>query len=153
MRTVLARLREPFKDLVVDSFGTAIVLLRSGKVMSVFASETDDVEGYLPPTTTRIAIDPNSRIVGLATSEAGRYVLLRPGQKPGDYQQFGGTPQGTSAFAFDRLGNVTMANPDLRAITRVTSHFRIPCPHCGQQVELLFSPDAPLPALENQRSF
>ena len=149
----LKKLHEPTKDLVVDSFGTAIVLLQSGKVMSVFASDTNDIEGYLPPTTTRIAIDPNSQIVGLATDAAGKSVLLRPGKKPGEHQQFGGAPYGTSAFAFDKLGNVTMANPDLRAITRVTSHFRIPCPHCGKKVDMLFSPDAPLPEQENLRSF
>lgn len=153
-QSVLYRLPEPTKDLVVDSLGTAVVLLQSGKVFSVFSNETTPKpEGWLPPSTTRIAMDPNGGVVGLATDADGKSVLLRPGSKRGEHDRFGKVPQGTAAFAFDQLGNLTMAIPDLRAITRVTSHFLIPCPACGRMVPLVFSPDAPLQNHKNVRSF
>jgi hypothetical protein len=51
-------------------------------------------------------------------------------------------PEGTEAAGMDRLGNFCLANPDLRAVTKVTSRFMIPCPHCGQQTLMIFDPAA-----------
>ncbi len=60
-------------------------------------------------------------------------------------------PAGTQAVAFDDLGNMSLVNPELRAVTRVTTTLMIPCPHCGRPTRLILSPNGP--AAPRGRSF
>ncbi|MEZ6128274.1 MAG: hypothetical protein R3C59_06310 [Planctomycetaceae bacterium] len=148
----VARLSEVAKDITADGMG-AVVLLKSGKIVAVGAGgDTTRPIGYVPQTATRLRIGVDGSVVALAIDGDGRSVLVRPGSNASTVERFAGTPSGTSAFAFDRLGNLTLANPELRAVTRVTSHFTIPCPHCGQPVPMVFSPDAPAEQ-RSRRSF
>jgi hypothetical protein len=65
-------------------------------------------------------------------------------QRPADGQvpSVAFVPEGTRAAGFDSLGNLLLANPDLRAITRVTSRFQVPCPHCRQPTLMIFDAEA-----------
>ena len=149
---VVTRLSESVKDVAADRLG-AIVLLKSGKLVSVIDSETTKTIGYVPRSASRLKLRKTGDVIALAEDENGRTMLVRPTAEQQKVNRFAATPQGTSAFAFDNLGNLTLANPDLRAITRVTSHFSVPCPHCGQMVPMEFLPDAPAHEPRTRRSF
>ncbi|MCA9038035.1 MAG: hypothetical protein KDA91_23080 [Planctomycetaceae bacterium] len=152
-RTLIANLAEPAKDLVVDSLG-ATVLLASGKVMSVTAGGATDMIGYLPASAWRLQLNADQQIVAISRGTDDRCLLsgvTATSEEAADRLAI--VPDGTSAFAFDALGNLILANPELRAVTRVTSQFRVPCPHCGQLVPMVFSADAPPAAAPMRRSF
>lgn len=132
-------------DLDVNSTGNAVVLLASGRVLNVFLDGTTTTAGFLPRDTQRIQLEPDGNLVGLVTEESGTSTLYRLGQSANDIPRFGRCIRGTTAFAFDRLGNLTAGSGDLRAITKMTSHFEVPCPHCGENVPMTFSKTAPGP--------
>lgn len=148
----VVRLSECGVDVTSDDLG-AVVLLESGKLVSVTAGGATKTIGFVPASATRIRSLKDGSLVALAIDAAGRTVLVRPGSESKTWTVFASAPAGTSAFAFDRLGNLTLANPDLRAVTRVTSHFEVPCPHCGKPVPMIFSPDAPAMQSQTRRSF
>ncbi len=152
-RELRATLSEPIRDLVVDDVGNAVVLLKSGKLVSVAPDGGSKPIGFVPKSSTRVTVHPNDFVLALAADTDHRPILVKPTAERGEADRFAGTPQGTVAFAFDKLGNLTLANPDLRAITRVTSHFRIPCPHCGKLVPMELSTDAPAAGVKKQRQF
>lgn len=139
-------------DIAVDGLG-AIVLLRSGQLLSVAADGSQSPVGYVPATASRLKMTADHSVVALVVDSDGKPMLVRPTPRRESLDRFAMAPRGTSAFAFDQLGNLTLANPELRAITRVTSHFTVPCPHCGQHVPMLFSPDAPSLKATTRRSF
>lgn len=139
-------------DIAVDGLG-AVVLLRSGQLVSVSADGTQSPVGYVPANATRVKATAERSVVALVADGDGKPMLVRPTPGRDSLDRFAMAPRGTSAFAFDQLGNLTLANPELRAITRVTSHFTVPCPHCGQQVLMLFSPSAPSHKPQTRRSF
>lgn len=147
------QLSEPINDLTSGLNGCAIVLLKSGKLVTVFPNETSQTMGYVPANSSRLNFHPDGFVLALTCDNKGNCVLVKATQKTSESERFAGMIPGTSAVAFDRLGNLTLANPDLRAITRVTSHFKIPCPHCGSIVPLIFSPDAPVTEQATRRSF
>lgn len=139
-------------DLAVDGLG-AVVLLRSGQLVSVAADGSQSTVGYVPANASRLKMTPDHAVVALVVDDDGKSILVRPTPDRESVDRFAMAPRGTSAFAFDHLGNLTLANPDLRAITCVTSHFTVPCPHCGQHVPMLFSPNAPSLTTPTRRSF
>ncbi len=139
-------------DIAADDFG-ATVLLNSGKIVAVGADGSKKTIGYVTPSATRIRLTSDGEAIVLAKDSNGKTMLLRPTTKPGTVDRFADTPDGTSAFAFDKLGNLTLANPTFRAVTQVTSHFMVPCPHCGQPVPMLLSPTAPPHEKQTRRSF
>lgn len=149
----LATLSESATDLVVDKLGNAVVLLSSGKLVTVFSDGASRTSGYVPASATRLKMHPEDFVVALAADNDGRPLLVKRSDDRDTVLPFAGTPRGTVAFAFDELGNLTLANPDLRAITRATSRFRVACPHCGHLVPMILSPDAPVPGPQNRRSF
>lgn len=150
-RTVV-RLSERGRDVTSDDLG-AVVLLQSGKLVSVTAGGATKSMGFVPASATRIRSLKDGSLVALASDDSGRSMLVRPGAESDSWTIFASAPAGTSAFAFDRLGNLTLANPQLRAVTRVTSHFELACPHCGQPVPMIFSMDVPAPQQQARRSF
>lgn len=150
---VIATVSEPTKDLVVDQFGNALVLLTSGKVVTVFADDSTRTAGYVPSSASRLEMHPKNYVVALASDEAGKPVLTRLTANRGPIERVAGTPSGTVAFTFDKLGNLTLANPELRGVTRVTSRFEVKCQHCQESMLMILSPDAPLPDFNLRRSF
>lgn len=145
----LARLPEPVRDLVVDPMGTAIVLLQSGRIMSVFADGRTRADGYVPASATRLKLHPEGFVVALAEDAEERSILVRPTSQREEVMVLATVPRGTVAFAFDELGNLTLANTDLRAVTKVTSRFLAVCPHCSKRVPMVFQP----PERKARRSF
>jgi len=138
-----ANLRGTVVDIVVNNTGNAVVLLATGRVVNVFIDGTTTTAGYLPGDTERIQLKPDGALVGLVTEESGTSILYRMGETRNQITKFGRCIRGTTSFAFDRLGNLTAGSSDLRAITKVTSHFELPCPHCGESVPMTFSKSAP----------
>lgn len=148
------RLSEPVKDLVLNSKNTPVALLQSGKVVELHPSADSVREtkiGYVPTSSKRLSFHPEDGVLALGSIEAFKTTVFRLSATPGSVKRFGAVPEGTSAITFDRLGNLTSANPDLRALTKVTSHFEIPCPHCDQKVRMTLSPNVPEQA--KRRSF
>ncbi len=152
-RKLQVSLSESILDLTLGVNGSVVALLQSGKLVTVFPNETSVPSGFVSSGTTRLNFHPEGFVVGLASDSDGKAMLVKAAADKDDVQRFAGLIQGTSAVAFDKLGNLTLANPDLRAITRVTSHFEIPCPHCGTPVPMTFSPDAPASQQATRRSF
>lgn len=140
------------RDIAADDLG-ATVLLTSGSLISVAADGSTNQIGYVTPTASRVQLMADGSSVALATNSDGKTILVRPTADRGETDWFGGATDGTIAFAFDKLGNVTLANPAWRAVTRVTNRFTVPCPHCGEPVPMLFSPTAPAHEKAVRRSF
>lgn len=148
------KLSEPVKDLVLSSQDTPVALLQSGKVVELRVLDDvvqETILGYVPSQSRRLSVHPDDGILALGSVEAFKTAIFRLAPTRNSVKRFGAVPEGTSAITFDRLGNLTSANPDLRALTKVTSHFEIPCPHCDKKVRMKFSPDAPEQA--KRRSF
>jgi hypothetical protein len=153
--STIVRVSEKTKDLTAHALGTTVsVLLNSGKVVSVGVDGSRETIGYVPATATRLTFHPDKFLVALCEDATGKAVLLKPatsrGQEP---QTFAGTPRGTKAMAFDTLGNLTLANPELRAITRVTSRFQQRCDDCGKMMMIKLSTESPAPQKSIRRSF
>lgn len=150
---ILGRVSEPVQDLTVDKMGTVYVLLQSGRIDSLGADGEPIESGTVPMSATRLAWHLDGFMVALAEDSEGRPTLFTSGSTVETSDRFAGTPRGTNAFAFDRLGNLTLSNPNLRAVTRVTSTFEIQCQHCNQPALMVLDPDAPLPEFKSRRSF
>ena len=104
--------------------------------------------------STRLAALDDGSMLSLAASKDGRSRVLhvsREVDRPVTFEVLATVPAGTRAVGFDSLGNLCLANADLRAVTKVTSHFEIPCPHCGKPTRMKFSSDVPAGA--DTRSF
>ncbi|HIE96542.1 MAG: hypothetical protein ABGZ23_03080 [Fuerstiella sp.] len=154
-RVPITTVSEPTKDLTVNAMGATIsVLLKSGKVVSVGVGGSSETIGYVPATATRLTYHPGGFLVALCEDTTGKAVLLKPTdtreQQP---DTFAGAPRGTQAMAFDKLGNLTLANPDLRAITRVTSRFQQRCDDCGKMMLIKLSTETPATQKATRRSF
>lgn len=150
-RKVVKRLNERIVDITADDQGS-YVLTQTGEIISVGSDGSSLRVGYVSPSARRIQLRPDHQVVALTKSADGSSDLQEPQTEEGNGKQVARVPSGTQAFAFDSLGNLTLANHDLRALTRVTSHFMVPCPHCGQLVPMTLSTDAPAPAAK-RRSF
>ncbi|MEZ6123954.1 MAG: hypothetical protein R3C49_12350 [Planctomycetaceae bacterium] len=151
-RTVITRLPEAARDLVVDEFG-ALILLESGAVRSVTTAGDSETIGYLPSGSVRLRTDSDGRPVALRHGVQNSAQLCGLTTSAEAIDCVASVPAGTTGFAFDHLGNLILANPELRAVTKVTSQFRIPCPHCGKLVPMVFSADAPVADQPLRRSF
>lgn len=140
------------RDVRAEKTGRVVALLENGSVVSL--SDADNVrhEGWVPASTTRLAIHPQDGILAVGLEDTLQPCLYRLTQNRQQSVRYASLPEGTVAVAFDRLGNLASANPDLRAVTRVTSRFEVPCPHCGQRVPMILSPHAPV-APARRRSF
>lgn len=151
-RTLLVRFTLPVLDLCSDAGGGNTALLADGSVLQVGLDGATRLAGYAPGSSRRLICQPDGRLVVLANASVagGRGSSPLP---PGIYPlvtsdndsppaALANLPEGTLAAGFDSLGNLCLANPGLRAVTRVTSRFRIPCPHCRESVLLIFDANA-----------
>lgn len=148
----IAQFAQRIVDLCTNAGGGTNVLLSDGQVLQLGLDGAARVAGRAPSTARRLICQPDGHLAVLAEAAdiraSGTVALPR-----GLYPVFEPTvdspppaiarlPEGTSAVGFDVLGNLCLANPQLRAITRVTSRFQIPCPHCGQPIPLIFDASA-----------
>ncbi|MCR9197195.1 MAG: hypothetical protein NXI04_00990 [Planctomycetaceae bacterium] len=141
-RTTIS-LPDAVRDVNSDAQGQIFVLLRDGRVMSLSAANRPQHLGYLPESSSRLSLHPTEGVLGVGVDDSLRDSLFRMTEEADRQERFASLPEGTCAVTFDELGNLTSANPDLRAITRVTSRFEVPCPHCGKPVPMILSPHAP----------
>lgn len=144
----IARFPSPVIDLCTNAGGGTNVLLADGNVLQLGIDGTFRTLGRSPGSARRLFCQPNGQLTVLAVSADARshaaaampLALYLVSSDAGNARTdpVAHLPEGTSAVGFDRLGNLCLANPQLRAITKVTSRFQIPCPHCGQPIPLVF---------------
>lgn len=154
--TELTRIYQPVSDLVLNAGGQTEALLVSGDLVHIAASGELRQSGFAPPGASRLMLQTDGMMLALAGRANGLAQLVRVSReqsRPAEFLTFANVPEGTQAVGFDALGNLCLANPDLRAITKVTSHFRIPCPHCGRPIDMIFRKDAEPVANADTRSF
>lgn len=153
----LTELAQPAQDLVYNAGGQLEVLLGSGDVVRVDADGKTTATGFAPIGSTRLTSLEDGSLLALAGSTGGRsqvaYVSRRMEERPEQFEIAARVPAGTASVGIDSLGNLCLANPELRAVTKVTSQFMIPCPHCGRPTRMIFSSDAEPGADKDFRSF
>jgi hypothetical protein len=154
----LTKFTQPVKDIIFNAGEQLEVLLSSGDVVRVDSNGATKATGYAPPGASRMMALEDGSIVAL-TGVAGErsqvvYVAKRNMERPEKFEVAAFVPAGTESVGFDLLGNLCLANPDLRAVTKVTSQFLIPCPHCGRATRMIFSTDVDQRAVDKEsRSF
>ena len=154
--TELTRIYQPVSDLVLNAGGQTEALLVSGEMVHIAGNGEITPSGFAPLGSSRLMLQAAGNMLGLVGRAAGNSQLTfvcRDQVRPQDFKTFASVPEGTQAVGFDALGNLCLANPDLRAVTKVTSHFRIPCPHCGRPTDMVFRKDAAPVAPPDTRSF
>ena len=142
--TELTRIYQPVSDLVLNAGGQTEALLTSGEMVHISANGEVTASGFAPPGSSRLMLQPDGSMLVLSKRTNGQVNLVsvcRDASRPKQFTTFATVPEGTQAVGFDALGNLCLANPDLRAITKVTSHFSIPCPHCGRATEMISPKD------------
>lgn len=152
--TDLAELTEPAIDLIYNAGGQLEALLHSAHVVRIPEEGQVVHSAFVEIGSTRLAALDDGSMLSLAASKDGRSRVLhvsREVDRPVTFEVLATVPAGTRAVGFDSLGNLCLANADLRAVTKVTSHFEIPCPHCGKPTRMKFSSDVPAGA--DTRSF
>jgi hypothetical protein len=141
----LARIHQPVADVVLNAGGQTEALLKSGEVIHISADGEVTPSGFAPPGSSRLLVQPDGSLIVLTGRSHDQMQLVSVSgmqARPQEFIAFATVPAGTQAVGFDMLGNLCLANPELRAITKVTSHFRIPCPHCGRATEMVFHNEA-----------
>lgn len=151
-RSLIFRSPVAVLDLCTDAGGGIAALLADGQVLKIGASGNVQIAGYAPGSPQRLICQPDGKLVVLAQATIetggvaaplprGLYPLstTAPATEPNAIAHL---PEGTQAAGFDSLGNLCLANPQLRAVTKVTSRFRIPCPHCRESVLMIFDANA-----------
>jgi hypothetical protein len=148
----IAQFAVPVIDLCGNTGGGTSVLLADGRVLQLGLDGAARAIGVASGTARRLICQPDGQLAVLSHSRAAAQVSDSPlplglypiaaGPSVGEVSAIAHLPEGTQAAGFDSLGNLCLANPQLRAITRVTSRFRIPCPHCGQPVPMIFDASA-----------
>lgn len=138
-------------DMTRNPGGGIELLLEGGTVVSTSGFESFSHPRSVHPLSTRILHLPEGELVSLvstsdtAQQRAGLF-SLSPQNDPAEHVPQTWLPIGTAAVGFDKLGNLTLANPQLQALTKVTSKFQIPCPHCQQPLLLHLDAAADPPA-------
>lgn len=139
-------------DLCTDPGGGNHALLAEGQVLQIGLDGESRISGFAPAGARRLICQTDGRLVVLAESTVqakqgspnlplGIYPLVAD-LTASPAKAVAHLPEGTQAVGFDALGNLCLANPQLRAVTRVTSRFRIPCPHCQESVLMIFDATA-----------
>jgi hypothetical protein len=152
----LTRLNRPITDLILNAGGQAEALLETGEIVHIAASGEVTSSGFAPPDSSRLMLQPDGSILALSKRSNGQTHLVSAScdtVRPEEFSTFATVPNGTQAVGFDALGNLCLANPDLRAITKVTSHFRIPCPHCGRATDMIFRKNSEPDSATKTRNF
>lgn len=143
-------------DLAYNAGGQLEALLPSGHVVRVPSSGEVTVSGFAQLGSRRLVSLQDGSLLTLCTTDVTRTQVLhvsRTEDRPDQFDVVANVPAGTSSLGFDSLGNLCLANADLRAVTKVTSHFEIPCPHCRQPTRMIFSTDGDPAAASDSRGF
>jgi len=159
-RTLLLKSPVSVLDLCTDPGGSNYVLLADGRVLQIGLDGESRIAGFFPGNASRLICQTDGRLLVLAKSPVpakagtphlplGIYSVSADNAAP-PATAVAHLPEGTLAAGFDVLGNLCLANPQLRAVTKVTSRFRIPCPHCQESVLMIFDANA---APENADNF
>lgn len=152
----LAVLNQPVQDLILNAGGQLEALLPSGHLVRIDEAGSVSHSGFAEVGSTRLASLSDGTLMTLVESIGGRSQVLeisREADRPEQFDVKATVPAGTRAVGFDSLGNLCIANPDLRAVTKVTSHFEIACPHCGKPTRMIFSSEPQPGAADSVRSF
>lgn len=154
--TDLAQLNQSVQDLIFNAGGQLEALLPSGHIVRIDEEGEVSHSGFAEVGSTRLASLSDGSLLTLVESASGRSQVLkisREADRPTQFDVAATVPVGTRAVGFDSLGNLCLANPDLRAVTKVTSHFEIACPHCGKPTRMIFSSEPQPDAADSVRSF
>ena len=154
--TELTRVYQPVSDVVLNAGGQTEALLVTGELIHITAGGEVTPSGFAPPGSSRLMLQPDGSMLVLANRSNGHAELVsvsREPVRPEEFVSFASVPEGTKAVGVDLLGNLCLANPDLRAVTKVTGHFRIPCPHCGRSTDMIFQTDPEPITNGDSRSF
>jgi hypothetical protein len=152
----LAHLNQPVQDLILNAGGQLEALLPSGHLVWIDEEGGVSHSGFAEIGSTRLASLRDGTLLTLVESASGRSQVLetsRETDRPERFDVIATVPLGTKAVGFDSLGNLCIANPDLRAVTKVTSHFEIACPHCGKPTRMIFTSEPVPGAADSVRSF
>ncbi len=145
-RSLLFKAAVPVLDLCTDAGGGTVALLADGHVVRPGPEGNARIIGFAPGSSKRLLCQAGGELAVLATARhqatptplpLGIYPLSTAAIAA-PAPALAHLPEGTLAAGFDSLGNLCLANPQLRAVTKVTSRFRIPCPHCRQSVLMIF---------------
>ncbi|MCA9057282.1 MAG: hypothetical protein KDA85_02235 [Planctomycetaceae bacterium] len=155
---LLANVAEPIRDICAATSGATVVLTESGKCQLVARGNLVRQLATVPAASDRLFVLPSGQLAALVAPLDSRPMIVESvtsseGNSQDTTKPFAQLPQGTAAVAFDRLGNLCLANPELRAVTRVTNHFEVPCPHCSKLIPMRFSTEPPQPAAQSSGSF
>jgi hypothetical protein len=149
----LAQLRREIVDLTLSSSDQLHVLTGNREICFVSLDGVVQPVGFGQPTALRLFALPHGGLAVLCPNPGGQPAITELQKNREDaIVEFARVPTGTVAVSFDRLGNLSLANPDLRAVTRVTSRFTVPCPHCGKAVDMVLS-NSPPSSDADRRSF
>ncbi|MFM8474443.1 MAG: hypothetical protein ACKOEO_01445 [Planctomycetaceae bacterium] len=151
-RSLIFRSSVAVLDLCTDAGGGIAALLSDGQVLKMGSAGNAQLAGFAPGSPKRLICRSDGQLIVLADASLSRngaaaplprglYSLSNtaPNTEPNAIAHL---PEGTEAAGFDSLGNLCHANPQLRAVTKVTSRFRIPCPHCRETVLMIFDANA-----------
>lgn len=137
-------------DMTSNPGGGIELLLEGGTVVSTSGLKSFSHPRSVHPLSTRILHLPEGELVSLVstsdTSQRAGLFSLSPQNDPAGHVPQTWLPIGTAAVGFDKLGNLTLANPQLQALTKVTSKFQVPCPHCQRPLLLHLDAAADPPA-------
>lgn len=142
----LAMVSETVVDVALNSADQIHVLLKSGRVVQLGHDGTSVTSAFAPAQASRLLALPEGQLAVLHQEQDLRPAIRVCADSAADLAAtatFAQVPAGTVAAAFDQLGNLCLANPQLRAVTKVTSRFEIPCPHCGRPVKMIFTTSPP----------
>ncbi len=154
--TTVAELTQTPQDLILNAGGQLEALLPSGHVVRISEEGEVTASGFAEVGSSRLSALADGTLLTLVISPVGRSQVsqvARDGERPEQFPVVATVPAGTNAVGFDSLGNLCLANSDLRAITKVTSQFKIACPHCGKPTRMIFSLEPALAADSDTRSF
>ena len=143
-------------DLAYNAGGQLEALMPSGHVVRIPSSGEIQVSGFAQLGSRRLLSLRDGSLLTLCNTDVSRTQVIhvsRTEDRPEKFQIEANVPTGTSSVGFDALGNLCLANADLRAVTKVTNHFEIPCPHCSQPTRIIFSVDGDPATGADSRSF
>ncbi len=149
-------LTQPAVDLAINAGGQVEVLLGSGLVALVGDDGLTPQSGFAPIGALRLMKQADGSMLALSGTAGDRARIVnisRSEDRPEQFELVAHAPAGTQAVGFDALGNLCLANPELRAVTKVTSHFSIPCPHCSKPTRMIFSTEPEPSEAMTSRSF
>ena len=143
-------------DVALNAGRQVEALLSSGHVASIPVDGKYEFVGFAPLDSSRLLLRPDGAMIALnagAGERTGLFVVSRGLDRPDTFEVAAHVPAGTQGVGFDALGNLCLVNPDLRAVTKVTTRFKVPCPHCSRPMLMILSTDEPAATSAKSRKF